>query len=54
MSAPRGWWVGLACRVCGERVKGKTDGRYTMPVLPTGKTGEPWAEHGHYGKASAA
>jgi hypothetical protein len=40
----RGWWVGLACGLCGARVKAD-NGRFSQPVTPDGTFGEPWAEH---------
>jgi hypothetical protein len=41
----RAWYVGLPCRVCGERVTGKKDGLYVQPVDRRGRSLEPWAEH---------
>jgi hypothetical protein len=42
----RGWWTGLDCALCGERVKVTAgDARFSQPVLPGGKLGRPVAEH---------
>jgi hypothetical protein len=40
----RGWWVGLACRLCGQRVKA-VNGKFSRPVNEDGSFGEPVADH---------
>jgi hypothetical protein len=41
----RGWWVGLACRICGRSVTGKTEGHFAA-VVRDGRVVERRAEHG--------
>jgi hypothetical protein len=44
VSGEGGWWVGLCCRLCGERVKAD-NGKFSRLVNEDGSFGAPVAEH---------